>query len=82
MTPDETAAALKIFSADKGVFNEDKHFHNPQTIKKLIESKLPKYVFTCSSMQNYGLCHGCKKWFYLKLNFPDEYYKRIKNKRS
>lgn len=76
-TPNETSMALKIYSEDKGHYN-DKHLHNPNHIKNLILNGYPKYTFTCNYMKNLGLCQNCKKRFYLQLGFPDEYYKRIK----
>lgn len=79
-TPDETSLALKIYSEDGGQYEVDKHLHDTNVIKNLIFKGYPKYVFTCSYMINLGLCLNCKKRFYLKLNLPNEYYKKIGNR--
>ena len=81
-TPYITSEALKLYSRDYGHYDANKHLHDPNNIKNLILNGYPKYVFTCSYMKGQGLCKNCNERFYLKLGLPDEYYNRIKNKRS
>lgn len=79
LSPEETATAIKIFSEDKGVYEENKHLHDHKNINKLKRGEFPQYVFTCNSFKRLHICRECKKWFYLKVKLPDKYYERIKN---
>lgn len=77
LTPEETGEALKIYSQDRGHL-EDKHLHHPGHIKRnLLENERPKYLFTCRSMKERGLCRECGGWFYLKLDLGENFRKRL-----
>ena len=72
LNPEDTLRALRIFAEDKGYFDPAKHLHTIQQVKAF-----KRYVFTCNSMKDKGLCkcnNGfCKAWFYLKLDFPEDF---------
>ncbi len=71
LTAEDTLEALEVFCTDKGYYDASKHLHNVRQIRGL-----KKYVFTCNTMKNKGLCPNtdfCKEWFYLKLDLSKEF---------
>ena len=77
LSSEDILKALRIFAENKGYYDPSKHLHDIKQIKAL-----KKYVFSCNTMKKRGLCpyknKFCDKWFYLKLDLPDEFYKLLK----
>ena len=80
LSPEDTVEALRIFTQYHDCYDPNKHLHDIKQIKTL-----KKYVFTCNYMKKHDLCYYssnkdkfCRKWFYRKLNFPDQFYQLLK----
>lgn len=78
LSDEDTLEALKWFGEDKEKYLQGDHKRGYYYLSKLKGSDgSPKYLFSCKTMKKKGLCRECKEWFYLSLDLPPEYHKRI-----
>lgn len=78
MSREDTLEAIRYYGEHKGTVLSKNDKKGNYFLRKIQGSEeYPKYIFSCKSMKKHGLCRECNGWFYLKLQLPEEFHKRI-----